>query len=158
VFFPIKRYFGIACVLIPVLAGVAVTNAVSQVVKQKKAKPQANPAFSRPAGEGQWETYPQPGSFVMSLARDGSGNVWAGTEGNGVWQFFPYTGTNQWKQFTTKDGLGDGCVYSVSNRQAHLCRGHWIGQTVRDEAKILWTDRSSSGCSPASFDARWDGG
>ena len=26
---------------------------------------------------------------------------------------------------------------TVSNRQAHLCRGHWIVQTVMDEAKAL---------------------
>ena len=61
----------------------------------------------------------------MSLARDGSGNVWAGTEGNGVWRFNPNARTNQWKQFTTKAGLGDDYAYSVAvDKLGRIWAGH----------------------------------
>jgi len=106
------------------LAAGAGTNAVPHAVIQKKAKPQTNPAYTRPSASVQalarpvgeaWETFSQPGAFIMSLARDGEGKLWAGTEGNGVWEYNPNAIINQqWRQFKTKDGLGDDYAYSVA--------------------------------------------
>jgi len=88
----------------------------------------------------------------MSLARDGMGNVWVGTEGNGVWRYAPNAegrmmndevgqsgnqshltpslsptsgGEGKWKQFTTKDGLGDDYAYSVAvDKLGRIWVGH----------------------------------
>ena len=61
----------------------------------------------------------------MSLARDGERNLWAGTEGNGVWRFNPYAVTNQWQQFTTNDGLGDDFAYAVAvDKLGRIWAGH----------------------------------
>jgi hypothetical protein len=129
-----KCYFGITYFLVSALAVGAVTNAVPHAVIQEPAKPQANPALTRPSASAQalarpvgdvWQKYPEPGDYIMSLARDGSGNVWVGTEGNGVWRSNPYAVTNQWKQFTTKDGLGDDYAYSVTvDKQGRIWAGH----------------------------------
>ena len=121
--------------LVLAISAAGATNLVPHVVKEKKlilkpnqSSPNLTPALSQRMGEGEtsaWETFPQPGSFIMSLARDGAGNVWAGTEGNGVWRFNPYAVTNQWKQFTTKDGLGDNYAYSVAvDKQGRIWVGH----------------------------------
>jgi hypothetical protein len=80
-------------------------------------------------GEGAtngWETYPEPGLFVMALARDREDNVWVGTEGNGIWRFNPYAfGTNQWTQFTTTNGLGDDYCYSLAvDKRGRIWAGH----------------------------------
>ena len=97
------------------------TDVLGNLVKPRLTPLPSNGKDGNPA----WETYPQPGPFIMALARDGSGNVWAGTEGNGVWQFIPYVITNQWKQFTTKDGLGDDYAYSVAvDQQGRIWAGH----------------------------------
>ncbi len=87
------------------------------------------PALSRPTREGEdngWESFKEPGSFVMALARDGAGNVWVGTEGNGVWRFNPHASvTNQWTQFTTTNGLGDDYAYSLAvDKQGRIWAGH----------------------------------
>jgi hypothetical protein len=89
-----------------------------------------------------WQIFPQPGSFIMALARDGMGNVWVGTEGTGVWRrqgndevkmMNDEAGTNRlgvggegkWKQFTTKDGLGDNYAYSVAvDKLGRIWVGH----------------------------------
>jgi len=62
----------------------------------------------------------------MSLARDGMGNLWVGTEGNGVWEYNPNAIPNrQWVQFKTKDGLGDDYAYSVAvDKQGRIWVGH----------------------------------
>ena len=64
----------------------------------------------------------------MSLARDGEGKLWAGTEGNGVWEYNPNAIINQqWRQFKTKDGLGDDYAYSVAvDKQGRIWAGHLI--------------------------------
>jgi len=63
------------------------------------------------------------GAFPVSLASDAEGNIWVGTEGNGVWKYD--AGKKEWSQFTTKDGLGDDCVYAlaVDNRD-RVWAGH----------------------------------
>ena len=66
----------------------------------------------------------------MALARDGDGNVWVGTEGNGVWEFNPdeYSdeSTNgEWQQFTVTNGLGDNYAYSLAvDQQGRVWAGH----------------------------------
>ena len=92
-----------------------------------------------------WQTFPQPGSFVMALARDGMDNLWVGTEGNGVWRYAPNVSTNgQWTHYSQKsgvgnhltpalspasggegDGLGDDYAYSVAvDKQGRIWVGH----------------------------------
>ena len=109
------------------------TNAVPkklQSLTPTLSSPSASATFQLDISEvgikGAWKSYPQPGSFIMSLARDSAGNLWAGTEEHGVWQFSPNLSTNaQWKQFTTKDGLGDDYVYSVAvDKQGRIWVGH----------------------------------
>jgi hypothetical protein len=124
----LKLYFSMGCFLVLILAAVA--------APQQKAKPpgtgSANSALtqpaatpSRPTGGGQWENFPLPGSFIMALDRDGGGNVWVGTEGNGVWRFNPYAVSNQWEQFTITNGLGDDYAYSVAvDQQGRIWAGH----------------------------------
>jgi len=69
-----------------------------------------------------WDIKKQ-GGFPVSLASDASGNIWVGTEGNGLWK---YDATKKaWTQFTTKDGLGDDCVYALAfDKQNRLWAGH----------------------------------
>jgi hypothetical protein len=86
-------------------------------------------ALHRPTVESAksaWQTYLSPGSFILALARDGMGNLWVGTEGNGVWQYNPNAIPNrQWRQFTSKDGLGDDYAYSVAvDKQRRIWVGH----------------------------------
>ena len=61
-----------------------------------------------------WDRETQ-GAFVMSLAPDHSGRVWAGTEGNGVWCFDPRAPQDTtWRHFTVQDGLGDDNAYAIA--------------------------------------------
>jgi len=73
-----------------------------------------------------WKSLTPPGGIVMALARDGAGNVWAGTEEHGVWRFNPGLAPDaQWTQFTTKDGLGDDYAYSLAvDQQSRIWAGH----------------------------------
>jgi hypothetical protein len=93
------------------------------------AVPKKTQAITRPPGVGvkaSWEIFPQPGLFIMSLARDGMNNLWVGTEGNGIWQYNPNAiAGRQWRQFKTKDGLGDDYGYSlVVDKQGRVWVGH----------------------------------
>jgi hypothetical protein len=70
----------------------------------------------------------------MALARDGMGNLWVGTEGNGIWRYAPNAegrmmnaekGKGGWKQFSTADGLGDDYAYSVAvDKLGRIWVGH----------------------------------
>ena len=62
----------------------------------------------------------------MALARDAGGDVWVGTEGNGVWQFNADESTNgAWRQFTVTNGLGDNYAYSLAvDQQGRVWAGH----------------------------------
>jgi Two component regulator propeller len=65
----------------------------------------------------------QPPKFVMSLCRDLQGNLWLGSEDEGVWKQDAQTGG--WTQFTTKDGLGDDNGYAVAcDRLGRIWAGH----------------------------------
>ena len=94
------------------------------------------------AAKPTWQTFQQPGSFIMALARGSAGSVWVGTEDSGVWRYRgneegrPPTrsrgemknaegGAGAWKQFTTADGLGDDYGYAVAmDKQGRIWAGH----------------------------------
>jgi len=66
------------------------------------------------------------GQFIMSLAYDRRGCVWAGTEGQGVWRYDPFSAdqSKAWSQFTTRDGLGDDNGYAIAcDQQGRV----WVG-------------------------------
>lgn len=52
------------------------------------------------------------GEFVTALCRDTQGNVWAGTEDQGVSCYSQ--AAKKWKQFRTADGLGDDSAYTLA--------------------------------------------
>ena len=100
--------FGLVC--LPVLSSVAATNEVSM---------QHVPAHA-------WETFKQPGSFIVSLAQDKQSNIWIGTEGAGIFCYNPLAETNQqWTQFTVTNGLGDNYAYALAcDQQGRIWAGH----------------------------------
>ncbi len=59
-----------------------------------------------------FDTPPMP--FVVSLAQDGAGRIWIGTEDHGVFRFDAAAkNAAAWTKFTTKDGLGDDNAYAI---------------------------------------------
>ena len=61
--------------------------------------------------------------FVMSAAADLRGNIWFGSEDQGIWRYTPSTQT--WKQFTTQDGLGDDNGYAIAvDKLGRIWAGH----------------------------------
>jgi hypothetical protein len=69
-----------------------------------------------------WDIKKQ-GGFPVSLLEDKSGDIWVGTEGNGLWEYTPKE--KNWAQFTTKDGLGDDSVYALAIDQlGRIWAGH----------------------------------
>jgi sugar lactone lactonase YvrE len=63
--------------------------------------------------------------YVTSMCADLQGNIWVGTEGRGVQRFTPGAERlSQWQQFTTKNGIGDDCVYAVA---CDLVGRVWVG-------------------------------
>src|SRR4029077_19578052 len=78
------------------------------------AQQPATPAAAPPP------TAPQ---FIMALARDAQGNVWAGCEDQGVWKMDAVT--SRWQQFTTAAGLGDDNGYALAcDRLGRVWVGH----------------------------------
>jgi len=133
----------VCCVVLAFYPRAVGTNGISQIAGNKAGNPRPVPfptngpvatnqsppqpaaSLSGPVRKGGWDVYPQPGSYVMALARDGAGNIWAGTEGNGVWKFDPHATTNEWTQFTTTNGLGDDYCYSLAvDKQGRVWAGH----------------------------------
>jgi hypothetical protein len=81
------------------------------------------------------------GAFIVSLAADQFGSVWVGTQDHGVWRYDARGGEqNRWKQFTTKDGLGDDHAYAIAvDALGRVWVGHlnhgvsvWNGQGWRN--------------------------
>jgi hypothetical protein len=63
------------------------------------------------------------GGFAEAVTSDMAGNVWVGTEGDGLWKYDPTS--KSWSQFTTKDGLGDDCVYALAvDQENRIWAGH----------------------------------
>jgi Two component regulator propeller len=89
----------------------------------KTSAPRSNPETQQPKPVGRRVEGPAAaGHFVMALCRDVDGNVWVGTEDNGVLRGTP---KGEWTQFTTNDGLGDDNGYAL------CCDRHgriWVGQ------------------------------
>ena len=69
-----------------------------------------------------WDIAKQ-GGFVTSVTLDQQNNVWAGTEGNGLWCYD--SRKKEWTQFTVKDGLGDDCIYALAvDKLGRVWAGH----------------------------------
>lgn len=69
-----------------------------------------------------WDAKTQ-GGFVMSLASDAQGRIWAGTEDQGVWCWQP--DARSWTHFGRADGLGDDCAYALAcDRAGRVWVGH----------------------------------
>ena len=78
----------------------------------QQVAPAARPALQFP-----------PVQFVTALCRDLAGNIWIGSEDQGVWSFNPATG--QSKQYLPKDGLGDEHCYALAcDGQGRIWAGH----------------------------------
>lgn len=96
---------------------------------------QAVRALSTPALG--WDNGKQ-GAFIVALASDARGEVWAGTEDRGVWRYQPRS--KKWTQFTVKDGLGDDNAYAIAiDRRGRVWVGHlnhglsvWNGRQWRN--------------------------
>ena len=65
------------------------------------------------------------GLKVTCLARDNTGRVWVGTDGDGVFCCDPsVAGDNAWQHFTQRDGLTDLSIYALAcDRQGRLWAG-----------------------------------
>jgi hypothetical protein len=63
------------------------------------------------------------GRFIMALTLDQQGNVWVGTEDDGIWRHaLP---DQKWTHFTTKDGLGDDNGYALAcDQRGRIWAGH----------------------------------
>lgn len=69
-----------------------------------------------------WDSAKQ-GSFVTSVAVDSQNNVWAGTEGKGLWRYD--SRGKKWAQFTSKDGLGDDYIHALAvDKLGRVWAGH----------------------------------
>ena len=65
---------------------------------------------------------------VMAIAPDARGNLWVGSEMEGVYRY--ETATRRWTQFTPNDGLGDNYAYAVAvDRMGRVWVGH-LGRGV----------------------------
>ncbi len=66
------------------------------------------------------------GGYVTALCAGVGGQVWVGTEDRGVWRYDPGAAAGaQWRQFTTRDGLGDDHAYALAgDAQGRLWVGH----------------------------------
>lgn len=64
--------------------------------------------------------------FVVSMCTDLDGNIWVGTEGDGVQRFNPHAAAlQQWRRYTTRDGLGDDYAYAIAcDQQGRIWVGH----------------------------------
>ena len=98
--------------------------------KPLQSLPQSSDAFPLPDKK--------EAGYILSLAQDGRGDIWAGTEDQGVWQF--QAQTRSWKNYRVKDGLGDDNAYALAvDGQGRVWCGHlrsgvsvWNGQRWRN--------------------------
>ena len=76
-------------------------------------------------------------NWVVAVACDGSGNIWAGTKGAGVCKFNPVT--NTWTIYTTPS-LGNNTVGAGAIHYAPATKRIWIGTLLG----VSWTTNGSS--------------
>jgi len=91
------------------------------------AKPNSKATAPVPAARViRWRLLEGCGRFLTSLTRDHAGNIWVGTEDEGVFRCTVQTnGEAQVTQFTTKDGLGDNNAYAMTcDRLGRVWVGH----------------------------------
>ena len=69
-------------------------------------------------------------SSIISLFADNDLNIWIGTYNNGLYQYNFYT--NQIKQFTTANGLGDNNISSITGKGSEIWLGTLGGATKMD--------------------------
>ena len=91
-----------------------------QPQQQAAAQQQGPPAPKLVPALG-WDTAKQ-GAFPTSVLVDSQNAVWVGTEGNGLWRYD--SRKKSWEQFTSKDGLGDDCIYALA---ADKLGRIWVG-------------------------------
>ena len=96
----------------------AIADGLSRIAQGELAKVAKDPS-SMTEGE-------KARRFVMSLCRDQQGRLWVGCEDTGVWCFdASLPKDKQWRQYTTKDGLGDDNGYAVAcDRLGRVWAGH----------------------------------
>ena len=75
----------------------------------------------------------QQGAFVVALNRGNNGDIWAGTEDNGVARF----ANGKWNSYRVADGLGDNSVYAIT--QDNLNRV-WVGHL--NHGVSVWNGQS----------------
>ncbi|HWB59645.1 MAG TPA: two-component regulator propeller domain-containing protein [Chthoniobacteraceae bacterium] len=110
-------------------AAFAQEQAVRQQLQAQQQAQQPQPQQEQPAAQQHklvpalgWDAAKQ-GAFVTSAAVDLQNNVWAGTEGNGLWKYD--SRAKNWTQFTSKDGLGDDTIYALAvDKQGRVWAGH----------------------------------
>ncbi len=77
-------------------------------------------------------------NWVVAVACDASGNIWAGTKGSGVSKFNP--ATNTWTTYTMPNGLANNTVGAGAIHFASVTKRIWIG-TLNG---VSWTINGSS--------------
>lgn len=94
---------------------------------------------------------PQPLNYTMALLRDRGGNLWVGTEGEGVWRYDPSKqGAGAWTQFKTKNGLGDDFCYALAqDLQGRI----WVGHATAGVS--VWNGRAWANYGPVADEARF---
>jgi hypothetical protein len=86
-------------------------------------------------------------NWVVAVAVDPSGNVWAGTKGSGVSKFNPTS--NTWATYTTANGLGNNTVNPGGLHFAPSTGRIWAGTL----AGASWTTDGSSWASISELSA-----
>jgi ligand-binding sensor domain-containing protein/serine phosphatase RsbU (regulator of sigma subunit) len=93
----------------------------------------------------------QEKQHFISLHKDKDGNIWVGTYGNGVYKINPQN--LSWKNYTTKDGLANENIISITGKQNILCfstLGGGVSMFDTDNKKGFLNFDSKNGL-PASY-------
>ena len=95
-------------------------------------------AQDAPAGPRSVWNIEQRGGFVMSSLYDGKRFYWFGTEDKGMWRYDSQAPeARAWRQFTTKEGLGDDNGYALAvDQQGRI----WVGH--QNHGVSVWNGRS----------------
>jgi hypothetical protein len=112
-----RRYPFAAAVLLAAWCGMAGPSRGQAVEAERPAASVGRTPLALPIGKNH---------FVMSLAADAQGNLWLGTEGEGVYRYNARSPESaQWTQFSPKDGLGDEYGYALAcDKRGRIWVGH----------------------------------